>query len=156
MSSKKTIELDKSRKPPKGRPKSKFVSHRYHWCIPYLMFCDHARNCGKCREEAPKHTMPFPFEDFNCGKYIVIPAQDYNALQADLIEQIMQLAIIKAMEATIGFVDCEIKLTSLKIIKPQIFEAIFNIVIEGKEQTQSTKHVSVIIDIENQSAKTSC
>lgn len=147
MSSKKIIELDKPRKPPKGRPKNRFVRHPSHWCLPCLTFCDEARSTSKCREEAPMHTMPFPFEDFDCGKYIVVPKKNLD-IPRPIIDQVLTLAINKALEAMFGLVDCEIKLVEV-LSKEQSSEYIVNfaIIVLGKERLSKTKLISISVDL---------
>ena len=96
--------------------------------------------------------MPFPFEDFNCGKYITIPKKTLE-LAKDTIDQALTLAIGKALEAMIGLVDCELKLEEILPQDKTSFVVKFTILIYGKEKVLQTKTVSIIVDINTKTAE---
>jgi len=123
--------------------------------MPFLTFCDIARESGKCREEAPKHTMPIPFDDFNCGKFLLIPTSCFSSLTSEQIDQILQLSVEKAIEATIGLVDCEIKVKSAKKLdnKDDIeIQIEFEILIAGKSDIIQTKIIVIAVNLDKQTA----
>lgn len=107
---------------------------------------------GKCREEAPKHTMPFPFEDFDCSRYIIVP-KDCAGLKKETINSVVTLAIGKALEEMIGLIDCEIKLASIKLKDKKGVCVEFAIVTMGRNQVAKTKKITVIVDLEENVAK---
>ena len=153
MLSKKILEINNLKKPTRGRPKNKFVSHRYYWCMPFLTFCDIARESGLCREEAPRHTMPIPFEDFNCSKFLLLPTGCFTSISPEEMNKILQLSVEKVVEATIGLVDCEIKVASVKKIKNKNeIQLDFEILIAGKHDIFTTKNFIVIVNLDEETA----
>ena len=96
--------------------------------------------------------MPFPFDDFDCGKYIIIPKAVLK-FDREIIDQALALAINKAIEAMIGLVDCQIKLTQITFQKKeQKYLVDFEIIVSGKEKAIRTKIIPVLVDIKNESA----
>lgn len=60
---------------------------------------------GKCREELPMHKMPYPFKDFDCQRYLILP--DTN-LSSDELSAVLNKALKIANEHTKSLVHCHL------------------------------------------------
>ena len=92
--SKKKVIIEK---PKRGRPRNKFIAYKTYWCISYNMFCDAARKNSKCCEESPEHAMPFPFSDFDCQRYVNVPAAVLAKYPETLLSCILNDAFLSLM-----------------------------------------------------------
>jgi hypothetical protein len=92
--SKKKIVVEK---PKRGRPRNKFIAYKTYWCLSYGGFCDAARKNGKCCEESPIHTMPFPFADFDCQRYVDVPVKFLSQFAEPILIKILSDAFLGLM-----------------------------------------------------------
>lgn len=100
--------------------------------------------------------MPVPFEDFNCGKYFIVPKK-YLELDREQVNRILSLGINKALEAMIGWVDCEIKLSEISITQENIKYVVkFNVMVFGKDKQFTQKPILVAVDLEQENAELLC
>lgn len=119
------------------------------------MMCDEARNQGRCREEAPKHTMPFPFNDFDCEHYVKIPPACMLLKPAQL-KQLMTLAIEGAFASLFGLVNCCLTMQSVECCSENQYRTIFIVEYQAAQGIRHNKTISLLIDLENDTVTPEC
>lgn len=115
-----------AKKPKRGRPKSHFVKRRDYWCFVHKMFCDEARMNGKCREELPVHTMPYPFKDFNCQRYLILPDSDVLASEP-AISRVLCKALKMVAQHTKSLVDCQLSIKEISKESDGKYKIVFGV-----------------------------
>jgi hypothetical protein len=119
------------------------------WCLPYQTFCDLARRHALCSEEAPRHTMPHPFENFDCKKYVNIPNEIIKKFEKELLVSVLREAFYQTAVKFFHIgAQVDIAISSLAEISPRKYRMSFTLSYSQHNGEKVSKKVNLDVTLD--------
>ena len=96
---------------------------------------------GKCREELPMHKMPYPFKDFDCQRYLILPETN---LPPNELSEVLNKALKIASEHTKTLVHCHLTVKAIEKNEDK-YKITFGVSFVTKEDEKQSRRLIVTV-----------